>query len=219
MLGWILVSGYGISIGFHRLFSHESFKSTQLVRNILAYLGCLGAQGSPLFWVAIHNGYHHPYSDTPKDIHSPINGYLSSYFLWQVKLNPDKLSFRSALRFSKEPWLVFLHQHYYKVFWATIFFFLLLGFKILFSLVIIPMFISIHQENCVNLFCHLRKFGYRNFDTADNSVNNIILGLFGFGQGWHNNHHAKPNRYNFGGQRRYEIDFSVPLINLIKLKE
>lgn len=71
------------------------------------------------------------------------------------------------------------------------------------------------MENLINSVCHTRKLGYRNFDTPDQSVNNPVLGLLAFGQGWHNNHHAAPKRANYGS-RWYELDPAVPLIWLVR---
>lgn len=67
----ILYSGYGISVGFHRLHSHSSFETWEPIRKFLLYLGCQGAQGSPVTWSLIHNRSHHAHTDTNKDVHTP----------------------------------------------------------------------------------------------------------------------------------------------------
>jgi len=218
-VGWILISGYGISIGFHRYFSHRSFKTSRWISRLLAFLGCLGGQGSPLFWAALHRGLHHPFSDTDKDIHSPTKGWWMAYLGWQIHFNPMQLPIRSALDLQKDSYLMFLHKKYYFVVWVTGLVLCLVDPRLFLSVLILPMFISIHTENMVNLFCHLPSLGYKNFELKDNSRNIWWLGLGGFGQGWHNNHHADPSRYNYGGQRWFEFDPSVPLIGIIKCSD
>jgi fatty-acid desaturase len=215
ILGWFLISGLGIAIGFHRLISHSAFDTWPLVRGVLAYLGVLGGQGSPVFWAALHMGAHHPFSDTAKDLHSPVHGKWSSYLGWQIHLRPEQVPFRAGVHLIREPWLKFLHTHYNKVYWVTMAAALLIDFKIGFTLLILPTVISMHQENLIDLFCHLKPAGYRNFETKDQSVNVWLLGLFAFGQGWHNNHHQYPRRYDFG-VNWYEFDICrwiVPLLD------
>ena len=216
--GWVLISGFGISIGFHRLISHCSFETSPLIRGLLAYLGCMGAQGSPVFWASLHMGIHHPYSDTPRDLHSPVNGKWNSYMGWQFRLRPEQVPFRYGTKLIKEPWLRFLHTNYYKIFWGSSIFAIVIDYRLGLMGVILPALISLHQENIIDLFCHVRSWGYRNFDTPDNSVNNILLGLVAFGQGWHNNHHRFPDRYNFG-IRWFEFDICRLFVHLIAYKQ
>jgi stearoyl-CoA desaturase (delta-9 desaturase) len=213
--GWILICGYGIAIGYHRFFAHRSFKTYKWVERALAFLGCLGAQGSPIFWMSLHMSVHHPYSDKPEDIHSPTKGMWSSYLGWQMFLQKHTTPLKAGLYLASDPFYKFIHKNYYKVVWSTVL--LVAAINPLWCLfgLIIPMVISMHQENLVNSLCHTPSLGYRNFATNDNSMNNILLGLFCFGQGWHNNHHAIPNKSNFG-ERWFEVDPSRPMIALIK---
>ena len=104
-VGWVLISGFGVAIGFHRLISHGAFHSRHFTRNVLAYLGSMGAQGSPVFWASLHNGLHHPFSDTARDLHSPINGKFNSYIGWQIFLKPSSAF---SVFFSVTRLLVFL---------------------------------------------------------------------------------------------------------------
>ena len=219
LIGWFLFSGFGIAIGFHRLFSHNAFVTTSLIRKILAYLGCMGAQGSPVFWASLHNGLHHPFSDTPKDLHSPVNGKFNAYIGWQIYLKPEQVPFRIGARLIREDFLKFLHKNYDRVYWGSIILVALFSWKLALFGILLPGFISIHQENCVDLFCHLRSCGYRNWDLKDNSVNVYLLGYLAFGQGWHNNHHARPTDYNFGGDKWWEFDICALLVPLIASKK
>ena len=213
--GWILISGFGVAIGFHRLISHGAFNTPSVTRNMLAYLGCMGAQGSPVFWASLHNGLHHPFSDTARDLHSPVHGKFNSYIGWQIFLKPESIPFRIGARLIREPFLKFLHKNYYSVYWGTILVVALLSWKLALCGLIIPGLFSVHQENMIDLFCHLPGAGYRNHATNDRSVNNFVLGYLAFGQGWHNNHHARPADYNFGGDRWWEFDVCSVLVPLL----
>ncbi len=218
-IGWFLFSGLGIAVGFHRLLSHQSFQTYPIIERILAYFGCLGAQGSPIFWVSLHNGVHHPFADTEKDLHSPVNGYWNSFIGWQLNLDPKKIPFRCGYKLSKQNYYRFLHKNYETIYWLTALLLAVVNWRLALYGLILPGFISMHQENSVDLFCHLKNCGYRNHSTPDQSVNNPILGWFAFGQGWHNNHHARPDDYNFGGDRWFEFDICNPIVSLIKKKD
>jgi stearoyl-CoA desaturase (delta-9 desaturase) len=84
-------------------------------------------------------------------------------------------------------------------------------------MVVIPSFISMHTENCVDLFCHTKGLGYRNYSTEDNSTNIWWLGYFGFGQGWHNNHHYAQNAACYS-KKWWELDLTRPMIFIIKAR-
>ena len=218
LLGWILISGFGIAIGFHRYFSHQAFETYPIIEKILAGLGCLGAQGSPLFWAALHNGSHHKYSDTEKDVHSPFHGKWHSYMGWQITLKPDQVPFRAGIKLAKKNYQKFLHKNYNRFFWSVALILTLIDWRVGLFGMMLPSFISIHQENMIDLFCHLPSCGYRNYETKDKSVNVYILGFLAFGQGWHNNHHARPADYDFGGNHWWEFDVCKILIPLISKK-
>lgn len=219
IVSWAMISGFGIAIGFHRYFSHRSFETWKPIRYALALLGCLSGQGSPIFWVGLHRGSHHRHADTELDVHSPIHGFLTSFILWQVFFKADDRIaakvFATTKDLVRDPYLVWLHKKYNKLIWGIIIVSLAIDFSIGLSIILLPMLLSSYQENVINSFCHTKQFGYRNFDTPDNSVNIWLLGLLCFGHGYHNNHHASPNDYNFGS-KWYEFDICKPLIYLIK---
>jgi fatty-acid desaturase len=217
LAGWILIGGYGIAIGYHRLFSHRSFKTQPWIEKILALLGVFAGQGSSLFWVAVHRGLHYPFSDTERDLHSPIHGNFHAYVGWQMYLDARKVTFKKCADLLSDPWHVFIHKNYNRIFWGTIIAMLLINWRISLFMIVIPSFISMHTENCVDLFCHTKKIGYRNHATADNSTNIWFLGYFGFGQGWHNNHHHDPSSAVYSS-KWWELDFTRVLIFPIKKK-
>lgn len=212
---WILLSGFGVGVTLHRLLAHKSFKTSLAMKDMLSFVACLCVQGSPIFWVNVHRGYHHKFADQQADIHSPIHGKWWSYMLWTIFVKPESLSYKSVTDLARDKWQIFLNKYYFHIIWAIWIWAYIYGTDILFTLVIAQL-ITMHLEFCVNLFCHTKlPFSYRNFDTKDNSVNYWLFGILCWGIGFHNNHHAKPNSYDFGSKPR-EIDFTKYLVRMVK---
>ena len=201
LIGWALVSGLGIAVGFHRIYSHKTHELPEWLDNLILLLGTLGGQGSSISWVAVHRGYHHRFSDTPKDLHSPVNGFWNSVIGWYWKLTPETINHKYAVDLLRRPNHVLVHRHYIIHLWSCVVFiaalYPLFGWTPLFLYGSV-LFISLVQDNLVNSLCHLTKVGYANFDVGDRSRNFWLLGYFGWGQGWHNNHHALPAQFDFG---------------------
>lgn len=213
-LFWTLLSGYGIGVGFHRLLSHKAFKTYGWIEAVVSYLGCMAIQGSPIFWANIHRGYHHPYADTKKDIHSPIHGRLKSYILWTITVDYKAVKFDFVQDLLRKKVQRALHFGYFFVVWGSWALVFLINEQIFMALVIAQI-MTLHQELCVNLFCHIQKGGYRNFDIPDRSVNRYFFGLLFWGVGYHNNHHARPNHYNFA-YSKFEFDPTTLLVATVK---
>lgn len=212
-VGWVLIEGLGVATGYHRIFSHRNYPDLpKWKENIILFLGTLSGQGSSITWTAIHRGSHHKHSDTEKDLHSPIHGLWHAFIGWAYNItesnNPVPMKYAADLM--RKPNHVWFHHNQLRILWLTpIVISLILGWKVALALVILPAGISLITDNIVNVVCHIKALGYRNFDTKDNSNNNIILGFFGWGQGWHNNHHANPNSFDFGKStsgKWWEID-------------
>lgn len=220
LFGYIMWGGLGISIGHHRLFAHKSFQTYRWVEIILLFLGIFGGEGSSISWIAIHSGLHHPFSDTAKDIHSPVNGKWNAFGMWMHKVTEKTVSLRYAGKLLRDPYHVFVHKNYTKIFWIPIAITAILNWHIALFFFVLPTFLSIYKENFVNLFCHQEThFSYKNLPAKDNSTNNWLLGYITFGDAWHNNHHSKPAEYDFGLGQKYhwwEFDPCVPIIWLLK---
>jgi len=214
---WILLSGLGIAVGFHRIYSHQCYTLKPWLDNVILFCGTLACQSSSITWTAIHIGYHHPYSDTEKDPHTPVRGFWNAFLGWTFKITPATINHKYAIKLLRKQNHVFFHKNYFRIVWGFIILSLILfGWKaVLFGYCIAAM-ISILQDNLVNVLGHSPKLGYRNFDISDISSNFPFLGYFGWGQGWHNNHHKYPNRFNFG-VKWWEFDpcvIFIPLLNL-----
>lgn len=199
---WILVCGLGIAVGYHRVFSHKTHSLPIWKENILLFFATFAGQGASIFWIALHRGYHHPHADTVKDIHSPaVYGKLNAFIGWQYKITEESNSVNlkyavDLLRKSNHLWL---HKNYLKVLWGIPLLIALFNWHLALTAFCLVTFIGVFQDNLVNVFGHSKNMGgYRNFDTNDNSQNNLALGYLAWGQGWHNNHHYAPKSFDFG---------------------
>lgn len=219
---WILVCGLGVAVGYHRIFSHKTHTLPTWKENIILLLAVLSGQGGSIFWVALHRGYHHPHSDTPKDIHSPVAySKLQAFVGWQYDCtqanNPVNMKYAADLL--RKPNHVWFHQHHIKVLWAVPLFVACFNWHLAMAAFCLVAMIGVVQDNLVNVYGHVAtRISYRNFDTKDHSVNNPLLGYFAWGQGWHNNHHAHPRSYHFGKQvsgKWWEIDPCVIFLPLL----
>ena len=111
----ILYSGYGISVGFHRLHSHSSFKTWEPIRKFLLYLGCQGAQGSPVTWSLIHNRSHHAHTDTNKDVHTPTKGIFYALFGWIFHKENHEFAKKEIFKIRRQldPFALWCHKNYF----------------------------------------------------------------------------------------------------------
>lgn len=210
-LMWCLMS-IGVEVGIHRLFSHKSFTTKRWIEVLLMYFGTIAGQGSVLFWVAIHKGYHHPHSDTLKDPHSPVHGFYHSYVGWLLDDTQTKINFRSVADLMRDPTQMFFHKHYYSVIVATLVILALINPVLLFAYALASA-IAIQQNFIVNYVCHVSKFGSVRYIVKDRSRNITKLSLLTWGLSLHNNHHYDPGCYNLA--RDNEIDLSAKIIKLI----
>ncbi len=203
IVAWALISGLGIAVGYHRVFSHKTHDLPAWKENIILFCAALAGQGSSITWTAIHRGYHHKHSDTEKDPHSPVaHGWWHAFFGWTLGITEaaNVVNMKYAIDLLRKPNHVWFHKHQMKILWGApflvAFFF---DWKAALVWFCLPTGLCLLQDNLVNVFGHTKALiGYRNFDTQDNSQNNFLLGYFGWGQGWHNNHHALPAQFNFG---------------------
>jgi stearoyl-CoA desaturase (delta-9 desaturase) len=216
IISYVLIGKVGSDIGFHRYFTHRSFNVNKWVRKYLLINSTIIGHGSILLWVVTHR-IHHTVSDTVNDPHSPIVYGLITTWLrsWTATNKPNMMLVKDITR-DKE--IVFLHRHYFKVFYLWILF--LIGLCFVFNNIYPLLFFFafpnagfFHEAGMVNGICHL--YGYRSYDTQDNSKNNAIVNFLTFGNGMHNTHHAKPYYYTTDIHNRwYEFD---PMKYLIKL--
>jgi len=208
-IGWFTIGCIGLEIGLHRYFSHKSFKLTKFLENVLATISIFAAQGGPLWWSSSHS-HHHKFTDTDKDIHSPVQGKFFSFIGWYFKFNNVKIK-KSILL--KNQYLKYIHKNHIKIYWITIIPCTLFLPEITLNLFLLPAIISFWGVNFVNYLCHNKAFGYRNYDTKDNSRNLNWLSLFTWGLALHNNHHYNQSKF-YLTVKWWEIDLSGIVIYL-----
>lgn len=232
LLGMYLLTALGVTVGFHRLFTHKSFETNSVVRFVLAALGSMAIQGSVLKWVAMHRR-HHQHSDTPDDPHTPhlggrglrgfAKGLWHSHIGWVFRADPPGLDRyvkdlrgSTAVRVANALWPFWIVLGLLipaalggllAGSWAGV----LLGFV---WGGLVRVFLVHHVTWSVNSVCHL--WGRRPYPENDQSRNNFILGVLAMGEGWHNNHHAFPTSARHG-LRWWQVDVTYYVIRLLAL--
>ncbi len=227
-----VLTALGVTIGFHRLFSHRSFKTARPIRVVLAVFGSMAVQGPIIRWVADHRR-HHQFSDHEGDPHSPHlqegTGYLTMLRnLWYAHVgwlfDRDKTSIRIYAADLLHDGLVrSVDRHYAAWLVLSLAAPALAGWALTSSLTgalsaflfagLARIFVLQHVTWSVNSICHY--FGSQPFATEDESRNNWVMALLALGEGWHNNHHAFPGSAR-QGLRWWQFDPSYLVIVLLE---
>ena len=216
LLLWV-ATGLGISMGYHRLHTHRSYKVPLALEYFFALCGTLTLEGGPIFWVATHR-IHHQKSDQPGDPHSPRDGAWWSHMGWilvgEAKHNNARLMAKYAPDLARHRFYVWLNDYH----WIPS---VVLGIVLL-AVGGLPMFLwggclrivlGLHGTWAVNSITHM--WGSRRFATRDDSRNTWWIAVITFGEGWHNNHHAHPSSARHG-LAWYEFDPSWITIKLLR---
>ena len=154
---WNIIGCFGVSIGYHRLLAHKSFRSYKWFERFCVFLGCLSTGGSPISWAGSHR-MHHEHLDTEQDPHSPqrIGAFKAHFHLWN-----KKISRRYVRDLLKDSFLVALHRNYYKILILWISFLILIDFRFLVYTYCVPSVMAFHAYGFVNYLAH--TIGYKNF--------------------------------------------------------
>jgi stearoyl-CoA desaturase (Delta-9 desaturase) len=224
-----MLTGLGVTVGFHRLFTHRSFATSSALRGVFAALGSVAIEGPVISWVADHRK-HHAFADQPGDPHSPhvdhgvglrgaLRGLAHAHMGWLFLHNQRGARKRYAPDLLADPVVRFVDRTF--VFWA------LGGLAAAFGLGwliggtlsaaltgllwggAVRLLVLHHVTYSINSLCHF--FGRKRFDTGDESRNLAWLSLLSFGEAWHNNHHAFPTSAAHG-MRWWEIDIASTVI-------
>lgn len=208
-----LVNMVGITVGYHRYFSHRSYKTSRFFQFILACLGCTALQRGPLWWASIHR-HHHRYSDTTEDVHSPVlGGFVWSHVGWHYAADRIEGDPTSVHDFSRYPELRRLERlHILPAVLLASLCFLIGGGSGLVVGFFVSNVLSHHATFLVNSACHL--WGSRRYATADASRNNALVAVLTLGEGWHNNHHHYQSSANQGFYW-WEVDVGYVIIRLL----
>jgi stearoyl-CoA desaturase (delta-9 desaturase) len=174
--------------GYHRYFSHRSYKTSRAFQFIIALIATSSTQKGVLWWAA-HHRHHHKYSDTEEDLHSPtLGGFFWSHIGWILSDRYDDTRLEMIGDFAKFPELRWLNKYHLvpPVALGTLMY-LIGGFPLLVWGYCISTVILWHSSFTINSLTHI--FGKRRYQTTDSSRNSAILALVTMGEGWHNNHH------------------------------
>jgi stearoyl-CoA desaturase (Delta-9 desaturase) len=214
-----VLTGLGVTVGFHRYFTHRSFATNRPVRALLAIFGSAAIEGPIISWVADHRK-HHVFSDREGDPHSPhvghgeerfhaLRGLLHAHVGWLFLHTDRGAKARYAPDLMKDPLIRFVDRTF--LVWAVA------GLAAPFGLGVavggsvkagltallwggaLRMLVLHHVTYSINSLCHF--FGRRRFDTGDESRNLAWLAPFSMGEAWHNNHHAFPTSASHGLRR------------------
>jgi len=239
---WIMtamsfISGFGITVGFHRLCTHRAFSTPAPIRYAFAVAGSMAVQGPVIEWCGAHRR-HHQHSDTEDDPHSPhmgpdgswgdgflatLRGAYHAHIGWLFAGHIKGLG-RYTRDLREDRALVLANRQF--LFWvmAGLVIPAIAGGLLTMSWTgvalgflwggLVRILIIHHITWSVNSICHL--WGSRPFDCGDESRNNVIVGILGLGEGWHNNHHAFPTSARHG-LRWWEVDFSYMIIKALAL--
>lgn len=205
---------FAVTAGYHRYFSHRTFKTSRVFHTLLAALAQSSCQKGVLWW-ASHHRTHHKYSDEPNDVHSAKqDGFYWSHVGWIVSRKYEPTDTSRIRDLVKYPELRFMDRFWYfspmaysaALYAAGGWFALFWGFFV--STVLLW-----HGTFFINSLTHM--FGRRRYATADNSKNSFILALVCMGEGWHNNHHYYQRSAN-QGFFWWEIDLTFYVLRLLR---
>ncbi len=219
-LVWWLTASYflrmfGVTAGYHRYFSHRSYKMGRVAQFLMAFLAQTSAQKGVLWWAA-HHRHHHRHSDKEEDVHSPWQkGFWWAHVGWVVSNDWDEYNPKSIADFTKYPELVWLDKYHWVpavVYGAAV---LAVGGPAAFWWgFVLSTVVLYHGTFAINSFAHI--YGSRRFDTKDHSRNNWVLAIPTMGEGWHNNHHFRLASCQ-QGYRWWEIDLTWYVLKLLSL--
>lgn len=213
VLVWLITGIVGITAGYHRLLTHNSYKVSPVVRRFFALMGTLAMQGGPVWWVEQHR-HHHQYSDTEHDLHSPkkrksmLGAFFWAHFGWMISSEEQPDVKRNAADLRSDPGIMWIENHVLHIHIAQAIGFFALGsalaalgfatsgFQLFMCGFVRGIVVTWHATWSVNSLTHM--WGARPFETDDDSRNNWLVAILAGGEGWHNNHHAHPKLARHG---------------------
>ena len=208
-----VVRMFGVTAGYHRFFSHRSFKTSRAGQFLFAFLAMSSTQKSVLWWAALHR-HHHRHSDTEEDVHSPVHrSFFYSHVGWIFDKKHNATRLEDVPDLAKYPELRFLDK--FQLLPAVllgILCFIIDGWAGLFIGFFLSTVFLYHGTFFINSLAHVH--GKQRYVTGDDSRNNWWLAIITLGEGWHNNHHAY-QRSTRQGFRWYEIDITYYVLKVM----
>lgn len=212
LLTYWVIGVLGINVGYHRLISHRSFKTPVWIEKPLAIIGVLTTVGSPLAWVAVHR-QHHRAPETPKDPHSPyiIGNWRAWFGIWDLV----RLDLKLVRDLRSDSFYKWTHKNYIWIIAAYCAALALIDPWLVIFAYCIPACLCLHATSAIIVIAH--RHGYKTHVCRDQSRNSWIANIITLGEGWHNNHHAKPYAWN-NWEQWWEWDLPSLVIRLIRIK-
>lgn len=236
LAGNFLFGSIGINLGYHRMLTHKAASFPRWLERFFVLCGVCSLEGSPLWWVCMHRK-HHQHSDEDGDPHSPQHNFFWGHMEWIYAAGHRHTSLSTFEKYVPDlltdPFLRWLHRgnKWVYIYVLHALFIGLLGFGLGFLIadtteravqigvqvfvwgVLVRTVYVWHITWLVNSAAH--RWGYRNYQTGDQSRNNWVVALLTNGEGWHNNHHATPRACS-QGHRWWEIDLTFTFVRLLE---
>ncbi len=237
LVGNFIFGSLGINLGYHRMLTHKAAVFPRMLERLWVLCGVCCLEGSPLWWACVHR-IHHQHSDHSADPHSPKESFFWGHMQWIFIADLRQHSLTTYAKYIpdlvNDPFLRWLHKRHT---WALVYLahavaFAAIGFGVgwlvtntpaaavqfgtqVFVWGVLVRTVYVWHITWLVISAALR-WGYRNYDTADRSRNNVIVALLTNGEGWHNNHHAAP-RVCSQGHRWWEIDLTYTAVRALEL--
>ena len=199
---------FWVTAGYHRYFSHRSFKTSRVFQFVIAFMAMTSAQKGVLWWAA-HHRHHHRFSDQEEDLHSPtLFGFFWAHIGWIVSDRYNDTRTNYIADFAKFPELRWLNKyHWVPPTTLGVSLYLIGGLPLFLWGFVLSTVLLWHDTFTINSLSHL--FGTVRYKTTDTSKNNWFLALLTLGEGWHNNHHhymaVSPPGIFLVGNRHYVL--------------
>jgi fatty-acid desaturase len=227
----------GINLAYHRVLTHRAVEFPRWLERTFVLCGVCCLEGSPLWWVMNHR-VHHQKSDADGDPHSPRESFFWGHLGWVYTHDAERYRLSTYEKYvpdlMADPFHRWLHRghKWVLVYLAHALLIAAAGFGIGFAVmdttaeavrlgvqvfvwgVIVRTVYVLHISSAVNSFAH--RFGYRNYETTDNSRNNWWVALLTNGEGWHNNHHAAPRTCS-QGHKWWEMDLTFTFVRALEV--
>jgi stearoyl-CoA desaturase (Delta-9 desaturase) len=217
-VGGYVLRMWAITAGYHRYFSHRTFKTSRAMQLVMATLGTESMQNGPLWWSSWHR-WHHKHSDTPMDAHSPRQiGFWKAHLGWVLDGlhdEPDLSNVKDLTKFGELRWLD--RHKWVPIVAYAVGCFAIAGWPGLVWGFVLSTVVLFHATLFINSLAHV--WGTRPYATSDDSRNNALLAVFTLGEGWHNNHHHEMSCAR-QGRKWWQVDvtyYSIRILGWLRL--
>lgn len=205
-VSYVVIVLLGTTIGLHRYFTHRTFKTNEFWHYLIGFFATICTVGTIIGWVGLHR-FHHANTDTEEDPHDPRR--IGIWNAWTYNWKRSKISKNTIKLELRDPMIVFMHKHYFKIIFAYIVLLAIINPWLVIWCYCVPACGSYLAISAVTVIGHMH--GYVTHPVGDEARNSWITSLLSLGEGWHNNHHAHPGDHR-NGHEWWELDPSAWVI-------